>query len=168
MTTTYTYGLGGSVALAENERFSWHSLNHSYVHDKAVGRSLYLPAGGYALAHGFGNDPAPEDVLAAAREFAAGVHAENERIEAQRIAERQDRLSNALAVLDTIPAAARAELDQINANLRRRANATNEGGYGYVPQVGWSGQQGRDLLAKHGVSPDQIDAIAGAIAVLNA
>lgn len=168
MTTTYTYGKTGNIVEAENERFSWMFLSPGYVYDKTVDRSLYLPVGGYGLKHGFGNDPAPEDVLAAARAFAAGIHAENERIEAQRIAERQNRLGNALAVLDTIPAAARAELDQINANLRRRANATNEGGYGYVPQVRWGGQQGRDLLAKHGVSPDQIDAIAGAIAVLNA
>lgn len=156
----------GGITKAENDRWRWFCGSPDYVFDKAEGRSLYLPVGGYAKAEGWGSDPAPVEICAAARAFVAAVQSEAGRIKQDRDAAKSDTMAAAIAVVEGIPAAARAEIDQINVGLRNRARMINEGGDGYVPRYDWTSKTGRDTLARHGVEPAQIDGIVAAIETL--
>lgn len=166
MTTTYTDTADGKVLTADNGIFSWHRLNDGDVYEIATGRTIYLSTGGYARQEGFGTDPAPLDVVAAARAFAQEVGVEDGR----RAKEKQDAERRQFArmekTLSIIPQAAHDELDRVNAEWRRRAAAVNEGDEGYTHVVGWSDRTGKDILAKHGLAADQIDDISAAVDAL--
>lgn len=160
--TVYTYTKTGTVLTADNGCLFWHRLNASEVHETATGRDIYLPTGGYASNEGFGTDPAPADIVKAARDFVDEVRAEEVRREAEKQAADSQRFMEFQAVLSAIPPAAQAELDSVNAEWRRRAATANEMGDGYVHQVGWSCLTGKEVLAKHGLSESQISAIGDA------
>lgn len=164
---TYTYSHhDGAVVEAEDDTWSWWWGSHSYLQHKPTGREYYGPTSGWSRAEGWGSDPASPDDVASACEFFRQIHVESARnIEARQAARRAEH-NAAMAVLKAIPAAAQAELDEINAGWRRRAGLANEGGEGYVHQAGWSDQTGREVLTRHGLA-DQIDAIDAAIATLS-
>ncbi|HBD89564.1 MAG TPA: hypothetical protein DEF16_02100 [Gemmobacter sp.] len=141
----------GSIATAQNDQFSWFWGAPGYVTEIATGRSIYLPVGGYTKATDFGCDPAPADVVAAARAFVVEIAAMEQ--DAADIAAKQTEkdMDDAAAVLMAIPAQAKHELQAINAEMARRAETTNEGGDGYIPQLTWASTVGRNIAAKHGL-----------------
>lgn len=164
--TAYTHTAIGTIATAENARFTWFWGQDGYVFDKVEGRSLYLPVGGYSKSTGFGSDAADADVVAAARAFVLEIAAENARIELASDAGEEADVVEALAVVKAIPAAAINELDAINADYAAAAARVNESGEGYVNRADWTSKTGRDVLARHGLAHDQIDRIARAIQTL--
>lgn len=164
--TAYTHTATGSIATAENDRFRWFFGQHSYVFDKLEGRNLYLPVGGYEKNEGWGNDPAPTEVVAAARQFVSGIDAENDRIAKAKLDDRNARMDEAVSIIEQIPEAARAELAEINATHRKNAVRINEGGDGYAHHVDWASRTGKEVLSRHGVAPAEISKIAAAMDVL--
>ncbi|MFD2248979.1 hypothetical protein FHS82_001096 [Pseudochelatococcus lubricantis] len=166
MTINYTDTADGKVLAADNGTFYWHRLNDGNVYEIATKRTIYLSTGGYARQEGFGTDPAPVDVVEAARSFAREVAAEDQcRAKADQDAERR-RSADIDAALSIIPQGARDELDRVNAEWRRRADAVNEGGEGYAHVVGWSDHTGKEILAKHGLTLEQIDDVTAAVDAL--
>ncbi len=164
--TAYTHTAIGTIATAENDRFTWFWGQDNYVFDKVEGRSLYLPVGGYGKATGWGSDPADADVVAAARAFVVEIAAENARIEQAAAAAADADVAEALEVIRAIPAAAVNEMDAINADYAAAAARVNEGGEGYVNRISWASKTGRETLARHGLSPEQIDRIGRAAQTL--
>lgn len=156
MSITYASAGNGAVATATDDAFSWHFLQEMYVHDLRAGRTIYLPTGGYVLETDFGSDPVPHDVLEAARAFAREVAAEDARRQDARKSAARSRWDAACAAIDAIPEAAREELTEANRQAVKMAIRANEGGYGYVPHMGWGSKVGREIAARHGFDPDAV------------
>ena len=80
-------------------------------------------------------------------------------------AEATLRKDAAIEILKAIPAAASADLAAVNAAYASRAAASNEGGEGFVPVVGWDSKSGREILARHAVDAS---AVIAALDILKA
>lgn len=161
--TTITHTATGRVATAQNDQFAWFYAQPDYVTEAATGRSIYLPVGGYSKPTGLGCDPAPADVIAAARAFVASIDQMQRDADDAAALQADADMAAATAVLASIPAGASAELAAINAGMARRATAANEGGDGYVPQIGWGSAMGREIAARHGLDADAIVAALAAL-----
>ncbi len=122
----------GAPAMAENDRFSWHFLQESFLLDKIEERAIYQMA--YMRKQGMGSDEITDpDVVEAVRRFWDDLHLLQDDAEKRYEAKQAEKEKQEIKAFFNSPLVRGLSHAEIEHKAREYDEIHNEGGEGFNP-----------------------------------